>query len=214
MSLNSEREDASRPELIATALSEWSRHVDTILRGVGHSLNNRAAALSAVLELARDPEEDPAVYASILSTELERVTELAATVRAVGAARHAADAFTVAEAVDDAFAALSQHPMARDRRVSFDVAAAPAMRVQRWMYVRALIALGGNGMQASSNTTIRVTGDGDWVVTRAHADNLAVKQGPYVTEIARAMGGEPLPDGSGFRVPSLAAVRKREGRGG
>lgn len=213
MSQNADHPE-SRPELSAAALSEWSRQVDTILRGVGHSLNNRAAALSAVLELARDPEEDPKVYASILSTELQRVTELAATVRAVGAARHTADAFTAAEAVGDAHAALSQHPLARDRRVTFDVSSAPPLRVQRWMYVRALIALGGNAMQASRDTSIRVSGDGDWVVTRAHADGVGVKQGPYVTEIARAMGGEPLPDGTGFRVPSLAAVRKGEGRGG
>lgn len=213
MSVNAEHPESSRPELSTAALSEWSRQLDAILRGIGHSLNNRAAALSAVLELARDPGEDPAVYASILTTELQRVSELATTVRAVGAARPGADTFTAAEAVAEAYAALSQHPLARDRRVSFDAAMAAPLRVPRWMYVRALIALGGNALQASADSVIRVSADGDWVVTRAHTDAVGVKQGPYVTEMARAMGGEPLPDGTGFRVPSLAAIRKAEGRG-
>lgn len=212
--MNAEHPEASRPELSAAAWSEWSRQLDTILRGIGHSLNNRAAALSAVLELARDPDEDPSVYASILTTELQRVTELATTVRALGAARSGTDAFIAAEAAVEAHAALALHPLSRDRRVSFDAAGAPALRVQRWMYVHALIALGGNAMQASPDSTIRVTADGDWVVTRALGGSVAVKQGPYVTEIARRMGGEPLPDGTGFRVPSLAAVRKGEGRAG
>ena len=214
MSLNAEHAEASRPELSAAALGEWSRHVDTILRGVGHSLNNRAAALSAVLELARDPGEDPSIYASILSTELERVTELVTIVRGLGAARQSADAFTAGEAAVEARLALALHPLARDRRVAIEIDSSPAMRVQRWMYVRALIALGANALQASADTTIRVTSDDDWVVTRAQAAGIAVRQGPYVTESAAARGGEPLQDGTGFRVPSLAAVRKREGRGG
>ena len=213
--MSAEHREASRADLSAEALSEWSRHVDNILRGIGHALNNRAAALSAVLELARDPTEEPSVYASILSTEVARVADLVTTVRALGALKKSDDAFTTAEAVAEAQVTLRNHPLARDRRVSFDPVAAPPLRVPRWMFVRALIALGANAMQASADTMIHVIADGeDWVVVRAHATGVEVKQGVYVAEIARAMGGEAMRDGTGFRVPSLAAVRKREGREG
>lgn len=208
-----DHQEASRPELSAAALGEWCGHVESILRGIAHALNNRAAALSAVLELARDPEEEPSVYAPILSTELQRVGDLVSTVRALSAAKQSVDAFTAHEAAAEATIALANHPMARERRVAFESGSAPPVRAARWMYVRALIALGANALQASAETTIQITGEGDWVVTRAKSD-AGVRAGAYVREIASAMGGEPLSDGAGFRVPSLAAIRKREGREG
>src|SRR5688572_9513570 len=98
--------DEGRTELSAAALQEWTSHVENVLRGVAHALNNRAAALSAVMELAKDPTEDTDVVGSILSSEMERVTELVAVVRSVGVPKQSAEAFAPADVAATAVAVL------------------------------------------------------------------------------------------------------------
>src|SRR5262245_38849161 len=200
------------PELSAAALSEWSGYVEGVLRGIAHALNNRAASRSAVIELIRDPadSEEPAVVSSILGTELERVGSLVTAVRSISAPRGGADAFTAADAATEAVAVLNLHVEQREHHVTIDATGAPPLRVERWMYVRSLIALAANATRVDSATTINVTGDGDWLVTRL---NKAVSPlspvTPYVAELAHAMGGSALSrdEGYGFRVPTLAALR-------
>lgn len=210
-----------RPELSAAALREWSGHVEHVLRGIGHSLNNRAAALAAVLELARDSSgagaEDPSVLASILTSEVERVTGLVAVVRSIAAPRHQLDAFVAAEAAAEALAVLKLHAEQRDRRITFDSSATP-LRVPRWMFVRALIALTA---AAARDTEVRIViaDRDDWL--DAYVDGASpAPLTPLVAELARGLGGEPLSDRAeengryGFRVPTLSALRRLEGRGG
>src|SRR5436853_6314853 len=82
------------PDLSAAALYEWNYNVESIMRGVAHSLNNRAAALSAMIELSSDPGvEDSVTIPSILTSELERVRHLAAVVRTIGRPRSGVGAF-------------------------------------------------------------------------------------------------------------------------
>ena len=217
--MTTERPDSTTPELSASALNEWTGYVEGVLRGIAHALNNRAAALSAVIELIRDPEdrEDPAVVGSILGTELERVGSLVAAVRSIAAPRGGADAFTPSDAATEAAAVLSLHVEQREHHVVIDAAGAPPLRVQRWMYVRALIALAANATRIDSAATVRVTGDGEWLVTQLNkAVSPLTPVTPYVSELAQAMGGSALAreEGYGFRVPTLAALRRREGREG
>ncbi|MEX2152964.1 MAG: hypothetical protein WD825_06455 [Gemmatimonadaceae bacterium] len=199
--------------LSATALEEWSGHVECVLRGIAHALNNRAAALSAVIELSQDPADEPATTRAILATELARVQGLTAVVRSLGAPRSGAEAFGPGDAALEALAVLEMHSEHRNRTVSIDAGSAPPVRMPRWMYVRALIVMGATVSRTTGDIKITVAGDGDWVVARVEgAGAPSAGLTPYVTELARAMGGEPLAERYGFRVPTLVALRQREGR--
>jgi hypothetical protein len=188
------------------------------MRGIAHALNNRAAALSAVIELSRDPvEADVAATGSILNSELTRVTDLAQIVRSLGPPRAGMEAFAPRDAVPEALAVLRIHAEQRERVVSIDATAAQPIRVPRWMFVRSLIALGAatpNGAAKIPHIQIAIRQDGDdWIVARVDGVRAATAElSPYTAELASAMGGEVLREGLGFRLPSLAALRLREAR--
>jgi hypothetical protein len=216
--VNLEPDDMSQqriPQLSAAAHSEWDTVVENVLRGLAHALNNRAAALSAVMELAQDPGDDQDVVTSILGTELERVGDLVAVVRSMSSSQGAPDAFAPADAATEALAVLRLHADLRDRTMRIDTSRAAPLRLARWMFVRALVVLSVGAVRTGEGTTIIVAEEGDWVVVRSEADASSPSAPtPYLRELAFAMGGEPLApaDGYGFRVPTLAAIRRREGR--
>src|SRR3954468_5936970 len=108
-------------ELSIAAMREWNRIVDAVLRGLGHALNNRAAALSAVIELSKD--DGPEATASILTTELQRMRELSALVRSMGAPRPGMEAFSPRDAAAEALTVLSMHADQRDRVVMIEAGA-------------------------------------------------------------------------------------------
>jgi hypothetical protein len=207
------------PHLSAAALHEWGRHVESLMRGLAHALNNRAAALSAVIELSSDTPADPTVTSSILTSELTRVRELAEVVRSLGSPRSGVEAFAPRDAATEALAVLKLHTDRGELSMSIDAASAPPTRVPRWMFVHALIALTASAADhARRNTAVRimVVEDGDWLVVSSQGEGESRAPcshvSPYAAELARAMGGEALqePNQCGFRVPTLAALRRRE----
>ena len=197
------------PELGPLAAREWTRHLESILRGLGHALNNRAAALSAVIELSREPDDDPAATREILQGEMARVQELVAVVRAIGTPRAGIEALVPADLARELQSVLELHADLRDRAVKIDASGAPPVRVYRWMLMRALVALAATAVPAADGRTIPLTlsADGDWLVART-----TTAPSVCAAELARAMGGEPLDDGTGFRIPTLEALRRREAR--
>lgn len=200
-----------RPAFSAPALEEWARLVEGTLRGLAHALNNRAAALSAAIELSDDPSEGGSVVSSLLEPELERVAELVSIVRTIGVPRPS-EAFLPADASKDALAVLRIQPEHRERRFAFHGGDATPIRAPRWLFARALIALGALAARTSADVEMTATERGDWIELTVRD---AREGSPYLTEAARAMGGERLSGASvGFRVPTLAAVRRREGRAG
>ena len=194
--------------LSAGAQEEWSLHVEAILRGVAHALNNRAATLSALIQLADDSEPAPTLRA-ILATELERVTGLAAAIRSIGAPRAGEEAFAVADAASEALQVLALHADHRDATTVIDTRDAAPVRVRRWMFVRALIVLAANAGRASSNVRIEITSSSNDLDVRLASEAPAVSS--FLQEVVRAMGGETRSDGLGFRLPTLASIRQREG---
>ena len=194
--------------LSLVALEEWNRHVDAILRGVAHALNNRAAALSAAVQLGDDPTEAAEVIRAILKPELSRVSELAAAIRSLGPPRGGDEAFSPKDAATEAMQALTLHADQREIGVTIDAGRASPVRAQRWMFVRALVVLGACGC----STRLTVSDEADWVVVRSQGRKPGCSASAYINEIAAAMGGESVDDGAGFRVPTLAALRRREGR--
>lgn len=198
----------SGPALSAGALEEWNHHVEAVLRGVAHALNNRAAALSALIQLSDESEPAPTLRA-ILATELDRVTALAGALRSIGTPRAGEEAFGAADAVSEALQVLSLHADQREATTGIDARDAAPVRVQRWMFVRSLIVLAANAGRTSTNVRIEIRSSGGYLIVRVANETPAPSL--YVQEIARAMGGEALSDGQGFRLPTLAAIRQREG---
>ena len=157
------------------------------------------------MELAREPAEEGSAVTTLLSNELQRIADLAAVVVAIGAPRRGIEAFTPADAAMDAARVLAIHSGLREPRASFDAARAGPVRGERWMFVRALIAL------ASDAERVTITEEGDWVAARAHGGGSSSQA--LLPELSRLMDGETLGNGQpGFRVPSLASLRRREGR--
>lgn len=197
---------AGHPALSAAAQLEWDGHVEAVLRGVAHALNNRAAALSAVMQLS-DDGENASTLRTILATELHRVTELAAAIHSIGTPRAGEEAFAPADAATEAREVLQLHADLRDVVTQFDIQDAAPVRAYRWMFIRALIVLAANAGRVGARVELGSAGD-DFV---ARVTGAAPLPSAYVREVARAMGGEALDEGRGFRLPTLAAVRRREG---
>lgn len=208
-------EPPSGPRFSDAALREWNQHVEAMMRGIAHALNNRAAALSAVLELSSEPDgaSDHAVTKNILRTELSRVRELAEIVRLVGPPRAGTEAFAPDEAAQQAVAVLRLLTDQGERITIVDARGAPPVRAERWMFVRALVVLGATArVDATTDPVpIRVAGDADSLEVRLAAEHAPSAASVYLAELVRAMGGEMLST-RGFRVPTLAALRQREGR--
>ena len=98
-------ESSAEPRLSSAALAEWNDTVENVMRGIAHALNNRAAALSAVLELSRDSSDDAMSAGLILGSELQRVQDLAKVVRTIGFPRAGMEAFSPRDAADTVTAA-------------------------------------------------------------------------------------------------------------
>lgn len=200
------------PALSATAAAEWTGCVENVLRGVAHGLNNRAAALSALVELSSEPAEAPAVLREILTTEQQRIRDLVQVLRIIGTARAAAEALMPADVARDVSLVLDHHPDLRDGAIQMEASQASPIRAPRWAFVRSLMALAAGlaGVTRLAPGRITMLTDGDWLVVSAadHSPPLPT----LASELARHMGGEPLASGYGIRLPTLAALRRREGR--
>lgn len=194
--------------LSASAQGEWNAHVEAVLRGVAHALNNRAAALSALIQLA-DDNESPATLRGILDNELERVTGLAASIRAIGTPRDGEEAFAPGDAAAEAMDVLKLHAEQRELSTVIESHAAPPVRARRGLFVRALIVLGANAGRADPRARVELHAAGDALV--AHVEGATPAASAFVQEIARAMGGDGINEGRAFRIPTLAALRQREG---
>src|SRR5712691_513127 len=121
-------DSSADPQLSAAALAEWTHTTENVMRGIAHALNNRAAALSAVLELSRDATDDAPSTTSILGTELQRVQDLAKVVRTVGFPRAGMEAFAPRDAADEALEVLKMNSELRDRTITIDAMGASPIR--------------------------------------------------------------------------------------
>jgi len=142
----------------------------------------------------------------LLEPEMSRVVELAGAIRALGAPKAGDEAFSPRDAATEAATILALHAEQRERGVVIDASATSPLRTQRWMFVRALIALGAS--TSGAPVTIKDDGDAVLVVADGRAQSSA-----YARELATAMGAASLTGPrAGFRIPTLAAIRQREGR--
>jgi hypothetical protein len=123
--------------------------------------------------------------------------------------RPGAEAIAPADLAPEIQSVLALHADLKDRAVRIDTSAAPAVRVPRWMFTRALVSLAASAAPPAGERSVTLTiGEhGDWMVARVPGG-----RSDYAGELAVAMGGGPLDDASGFRIPTLETLRRREAR--
>ena len=204
------------PDLSAPALLEWQELTERVLHGVAHSINNRAAAIAAVLELSSASDDGGATTTSILATESGSLQQLVTVLRAIGTPLQRVEAFLPSDAALEAQLVLTFHAEQGDKAATFDADAAPPTRLPRWLFVRALIVLGADASRLSVDggpaPTVRLSGEDDWLVARVVGAVRHSEMSACASAFAVALGGEALQGALGFRVPTLAAIRRREAR--
>jgi hypothetical protein len=207
MPVNRPSNASHQPELGAAAQAEWNRHVEAVLRGIAHALNNRAAALSALVQLA-DDSEPAETLRTLLSGELDRVGGLAAAIRSIAKAGEGEEAFLPSDAAAESRAVLALHSDQREVTTRIEPQGSQPVRTRRALFVRALIVLAANAGREDPEARLVIVSSEDDVTVRVEG---ATMPSPLIMEIARAMGGEALDEGRGFRLPTLGAIRRREG---
>jgi hypothetical protein len=196
-------------------VDDWSTISNELLQGLIHALNNRMAALGALVELARLGDE---VGDSLggLSDELTLLGGVNALFALLPERRSEPEALELSSALDDALRLHAHHP--RLRRVACDVRSDHALspvRAPRWALVHALVLMvhaakrAGESVQERGGTTIHLRAEGAEVVARA--DVPADPTDEFVALAARC-GGRVERDGAALtlRLPTLAELRRRE----
>lgn len=211
------------PEMVASlapgGAAEWLALADELHAGLAHALNNRITSLGVCAELATMGDEEM-LKEGVLIAEVTRMQGVA---RQLGlmSARGPAEALEVLPVLEDAVALHALHPRMRtqDCRVERDGEPQP-VRAPRWALLRALLLIVDAAKEASQS------GDGGAAIVRVVCDAREVRieapgaaggsgEGAYAREMALLCGGTFIRDDDRLTLvlPSLASLRRREGRG-
>lgn len=195
-------------------LDDWRTISEDLLKGLVHALNNRVAALSAFVELAKlgGEDEDPLTVLPLEIAQLHQVNALFGLLPQRGAEPEPLELRAV---FDDALRLHEHHPRFRGEAVSLTYDGAPgAVRAPRWALMRAMVMLvhaakrearSGHG----SGAVIRVHGDDTRIAVHvatsdAASADLEALAAQCAGRIARANGELVL------SMPSLRELRRRE----
>ena len=199
----------------ASVIDDWRTISDELLQGLVHALNNRVAALSAFVELAKlgDEEGDPLI---VLPAEISQLHQVNALFALLPERKAAAEALELREVLDDAILLLQHHPRLRSERVAVTFEGAPgAVRAPRWALVRAMVMLvyaakhPDEAGRRSGETALRVRGDDRTV--RVHVATARAPSADLVALAARCNGQlARTPDELVLTLPSLRELRRRE----
>lgn len=196
-------------------LDDWPTLSDELLQGLVHALNNRVAALSAFVELARfgDDEADPVTVLPAEIAQLHRVNGLFGLLPARGGD---AEALELPLVLDDALKLHEHHPRLRSEPLAVlrDGMLLP-VRAPRWALLRALLLLvhaakrEGESVRGRGGSSLRLVGENAeltvCLATRGEPS-------PYLTKLARLCGGTIGRNGDDvvMRLPSVVELRRRE----
>lgn len=198
----------------------WPAAADGVLRGLAHELSNRTGTIGAVAE-ALAAERPDSRLAAALGVEAERLQELLRLLRLLPAdAERTAEPVRPADVVSDALALFALHPAGRGATV--DAAAlddAPPVRVRVPALTRALLVLlTATAGDEGEAVRVHAAADDAWLELRVEGEG-AVGDADGALEEAGALvaadgGAATWSDGAlALRLPTLAAVRRREGGG-
>jgi len=205
---------ASQPDHEAV-IDDWSTISEELIQGLVHALNNRVAALSAFVELARlgDEEGDPL---AVLPTEIAQLHRVNALFALLPERKADAEALDLRAVLDDAVLLHQHHPRLRGEQVAMTFEGAPgAVRAPRWALVRTMVMLlhaakrPGAAAQEHGAAALRVRGD-DTAVS-VHVATVAAPSADLVA-LAERCGGRltRTTDELVLTLPSLRELRRRE----
>jgi hypothetical protein len=193
---------------------DWRTLSDELLQGLVHALNNRVAALSACVELAKlDDEGDPL---AVLSTELAQLHRVNALFGLLPERRSDSEALDLREVLDDAVRLHEHHPRLRGERITVTSDGTPGVvRAPRWALVRALVMLVHAAKHAAESTNGRGGGvlhiRGDDATIAVHVAT-TIEPAPDLLAVADRCGGSVKRerDELVLELPSLRELRRRE----
>jgi hypothetical protein len=207
------RTPSPRPD-DAPAGDDWRTISEELLKGLVHALNNRVAALSAFVELAKlgDEEEDPLAVLPLEIGHLHQVNALFGLLPQRGSEPEPLELRAV---FDDALRLHEHHPRFRGEPVSLTFEGAPsAVRAPRWALMRAMVML----VHAAKREARSERGRG--AIIRVRGDDTTIAVHVPTTEPASAdldalvaqCGGRMActSDELVLTMPSLRELRRRE----
>lgn len=194
---------------------DWRTISEELLLGLVHALNNRVAALSAFVELAKlgDEEGDPL---TVLPAEIAQILRVNALFGLLPERRSEAEAVELRDVLDDAIRLHEHHPRLRGEHVAVSFDGAPdAVRAPRWALLRTLVMLvhaakrEEESVQGRQGTAVRVVGN-DTEVT-VHVATRAAPSADLVALAERCNGRVTTTrEELTLRLPSLRELRRRE----
>jgi hypothetical protein len=194
---------------------DWRTISEELLQGLVHALNNRVAALSAFVELARlgDEDGDPL---TVLPQEITQLHQVNGLFGLLPERRSDPEALELRVVLEDAIRLHEHHPTLRAERVAVSHEGAPgAVRAPRWALVRAMVMLvhiakrtqdlvHGGGVAA-----LRVRGEPASVEVRVLTP---MEPSTDLVTLAERCSGEIARehDELVLKLPSLRELRRRE----
>ena len=199
----------------SSVIDDWCTISEELLQGLVHALNNRVAALSASVELAKlgDEEGDPL---AVLPAEIAQLHRVNALFSLLPERKAEAEALELRAVLDDAVLLHQHHPRRRGEQVAMTFEGAPgAVRAPRWALVRAMVMLlhaarrPGASAQGRSEAVLCVRGD-DTTVS-VHVAAAAAPSADLVALAERCGGSVTRTDHElVLTLPSLRELRRRE----
>lgn len=198
----------------STSADDWPTLSNDLLQGLVHALNNRLAALGALMELARlrDEAVDPLAELPAEIAQLQGLTGLFAL---LPERRTDAEALELSVALTEAVRLHEHHLRLRTERCEVRYEGAPPpVRAPRWALIRALVML----VHAAKRTgAMRETSEAP-IVVRSDESTVSVwvRASGDVSRDLRAAGeragGEITREADllVFRLPTLPELRRRE----
>jgi hypothetical protein len=194
---------------------DWRTISEELLQGLVHALNNRVAALSAFVELAKlgDEEGDPL---TILPAEIAQLHRVNALFGLLPERKSEPEALELRTVLDDAIRLHEHHPRFRSEQITVSIEGAPsAVRAPRWALVRAMVMLVHAAKRAAESVSgrggaaIRVLGDDTHV--NVHVGTTAAPSADLVA-LAERCGGSVTTtrDELTLTLPSLRELRRRD----
>jgi hypothetical protein len=218
--------DEHPPSLMSTSIpasqpgdapfgDDWRTISEELLKGLVHALNNRVAALSAFVELAKlgDEEEDPL---TVLPAEIAQLHQVNALFGLLPERRAQAESLELRAVLDDAIRLHEHHPRLRGGQVVVTFEGAPdVVRAPRWALVRVMVMLvHAAKRQAESDpgpggAAVRVHGDDETI--SVHVPTRETPSTDLEALVARC-GGRAVHtnDELVLTLPSLRELRRRE----
>ena len=193
---------------------DWRTISEDLLKGLVHALNNRVAALSAFVELAKlgGDEEDPL---AVLPQEIAQLHQVNALFGLLPQRGSEPEPLELRAVFDDALRLHEHHPLFRGEPVSLTFEGAPgAVRAPRWALMRTMVMLvhaAKRGASAANGrgALIRVRGDDATIAVHVPTSEASSAD---LAALAAQCGGRIVhtSDELVLTVPSLRALRRRE----